>query len=90
MRAVCRMTTIKKHALVALLSVFLCHSVFAADKTSPDQAKEFIQQLGNEAVKLLSDKQLPISQREAKIRNNGARASPGARDMSSSTTTSAS
>ena len=62
------MTTIKKHILVALLSVFLCHPVLAAEKTSPDEAKEFIQQLGNEAVKLLSDKQLPISQREARIR----------------------
>jgi phospholipid transport system substrate-binding protein len=40
----------------------------AASKTSPEMAKEFIQKLGDEAVKVLSDKSIPLSKREADIR----------------------
>lgn len=62
------MTAIRNLVLIALLSIALSQSAFAAGQTSPDAAKEFIQRLGNEAVKLLADKQLPLAQREAKIR----------------------
>jgi phospholipid transport system substrate-binding protein len=40
----------------------------AAAKTSPEVAQQFIQKLGDEAVKVLSDKSIPLSQREAQIR----------------------
>lgn len=40
----------------------------AATKTSPEVARQFIQNLGDEAVKLLSDKAIPLSDREAQIR----------------------
>jgi phospholipid transport system substrate-binding protein len=67
-KAVSWMTAIRNLVLTTLLSIFLCQPVFAAEKASPEVAKEFIQQLGNEAVQLLSNKQLPLAQREAKIR----------------------
>ena len=40
----------------------------AATKTSPAEAQQFIQTLGDEAVKVLSDKAIPLSQREVSIR----------------------
>ena len=40
----------------------------AATKTSPAEAQQFIQTLGDEAVKVLSDKAIPLSQRETNIR----------------------
>jgi len=40
----------------------------AATKTSPEVAEKFIQKLGDEAVKILSDKSIPLSKREADIR----------------------
>lgn len=41
----------------------------AATGTSPQEAEKFIQKLGDEAVKILSDKAVPLSQREAQIRS---------------------
>lgn len=40
----------------------------AGSKTSPQEAEKFLQKLGNEAVRLLSDKSVPLSEREKKIR----------------------
>ena len=40
----------------------------AATTTSPAEAQQFIQTLGDDAVTILSDKSIPLSQREAKIR----------------------
>ena len=54
------------------LGLFLCVAAFqpaeAADKTSPQEAEKFIKALGNQAVKLLSDKSIPMTDREGKIR----------------------
>lgn len=41
----------------------------AAMKTSPEVAQKFIQKLGDDAVKVLSDKSIPLSKREAEIRD---------------------
>ena len=54
--------------LIMLVGVLFLQPVSAAEKASPDVAKEFIQRLGDQAVKLLADKELPLAQREAKIR----------------------
>lgn len=40
----------------------------AAETTSPPLAKQFIQKLGEQAVMLLGDKDIPLAQREAKLR----------------------
>jgi len=54
------------------LGMVLCFMAFqpaaAATKTSPEEAEKFIRALGDEAVKLLSDKSIPLTDREAKIR----------------------
>ena len=39
-----------------------------ATSTSPEEAEKFIQELGDEAVKILSDKSIPLTDREANIR----------------------
>ena len=56
-----------------VLSLLFCAVAFqpavAADKTSPEEASKFIQELGNSAVTLLADKAIPLSDREAKIRD---------------------
>ena len=62
-------------ALIRLLALGLYVSVLAAEpasaamKTSPAEAEKFIRTLGNEAVKVLSDKAIPLSQRETDIRS---------------------
>ena len=59
------------HRLLAL-GFFLCFLALqpaaAGTKTSPEAAEKFIRTLGDEAVKLLSDKSIPLTDREAKIR----------------------
>lgn len=56
-----------------VLSLLFCtmaiQPVAAADKTSPEEASKFIQELGDNAVRLLADKKIPLSEREAKIRD---------------------
>ena len=58
--------------LIRLLALGLFVSFTAAPPavaaTSPAEAKKFIQNLGDQAVKALSDKSIPLSQREAEIR----------------------
>jgi phospholipid transport system substrate-binding protein len=59
--------------LIRLLVLGLLVSVTAAQpatatSTSPEEAERFIQNLGDEAVKILSDKSIPLTQREEKIR----------------------
>ncbi len=54
--------------LIMLVGVWFLQPVSAAEKASPEVAKEFIQRLGDQAVKLLADKELPLAEREAKIR----------------------
>jgi phospholipid transport system substrate-binding protein len=49
------------------VSVTAAHPAAAAN-TSPAEARKFIQKLGDEAVKVLSDKSIPLSKREADIR----------------------
>jgi phospholipid transport system substrate-binding protein len=41
----------------------------AAAATSPQEAQKFIQKLGDDAVKILSDKAIPLSKRESEIRD---------------------
>lgn len=54
------------------LGLFVCfialQPVAAAAKTSPEEAEKFIKTLGDDAVKLLADKSVPLTEREAKIR----------------------
>jgi len=59
--------------LIRLLFLGLLVSVTAAEpaaatSTSPEEAEKFIQALGDEAVKTLSDKAIPLTQREEQIR----------------------
>jgi phospholipid transport system substrate-binding protein len=44
-------------------------SASAAAKTSPEEAEKFIHALGQQAFGVLSDKSIPLSDREAKIRD---------------------
>lgn len=57
---------------IRLLALGLFFSFTAAlpavAATSPAEARQFIQNLGDQAVKTLSDKSIPLSQREADIR----------------------
>lgn len=41
----------------------------AAPKTSPEEAERFIRALGDQAVSVLSDKSIPMADREARIRD---------------------
>lgn len=54
------------------LGLFVCFMALqpatAAPKTSPEEAETFIKALGDQAVQLLSDKAVPMTDREAKIR----------------------
>lgn len=43
--------------------------VSAAPKTSPEEAEKFIRALGDQAVSVLSDKSIPLSDRETRIRD---------------------
>jgi phospholipid transport system substrate-binding protein len=61
------MRLIRLLVLGLLVSVTTAHPA-AATATSPEEAQRFIQKLGDEAVKTLSDKSIPLSQREEKIR----------------------
>lgn len=59
--------------LIRLLVLGLLVSVTAAQPaagtaTSPEEAERFIQKLGDEAVKILSDKSIPLTKREENIR----------------------
>jgi phospholipid transport system substrate-binding protein len=44
-------------------------AVSAAPKTSPEEAEKFIRTLGQQAVGVLSEKSIPMADREAKIRD---------------------
>jgi phospholipid transport system substrate-binding protein len=54
------------------LGLFVCFIALqpaaAAPKTSPEEAETFIKTLGDQAVQLLSDKSVPMTDREARIR----------------------
>ena len=58
---------------LVFLVFFVCavgvQPAMAAGKTSPDEASKFLQVLGDQAVDLLGDGSLPLSEREEKIRN---------------------
>jgi phospholipid transport system substrate-binding protein len=61
------MRLIRLLVLGLLVSVTAAHPA-AATATSPEEAQQFIQTLGDTAVKILSDKSIPLTQREEKIR----------------------
>ena len=61
------MKLIRLLVLGLLVSVTIAQPA-AATATSPQEAQQFIQKLGDEAVKTLSDKAIPLTQREADIR----------------------
>lgn len=54
--------------VLGLLASMTAAQPTAATTTSPAEAQRFIQTLGDDAVTILSDKSIPLSQREAKIR----------------------
>lgn len=57
--------------LLALGLLLFCASPVSAaeNKTSPEEAGKFIRTLGDQAVSVLSDKSIPLADREAKIRD---------------------
>jgi len=61
------MRLIRLLVLGLLVSVTAAHPA-AATTTSPEEAQRFIQKLGDTAVKILSDKSIPLTERETKIR----------------------
>jgi len=63
------MTLSRLIVLSLLFCVMAFQPVAAANKTSPEEASKFIQELGSNAVTLLADKAIPLSEREAKIRD---------------------
>ena len=62
------MKLIKLLVLGFVAGILAAPPATAATKTSPVEAQQFIQTLGDEAVKVLSDKAIPLSQRETNIR----------------------
>jgi phospholipid transport system substrate-binding protein len=62
------MTVIRLLALGLFLCCMALQPAAAASKTSPEEAEKFIRALGDQAVKLLSEKSTPLIDREAKIR----------------------
>jgi len=62
------MTLIRLLAFGLFVSLAAIQPAAAGTKTSPEEARQFIQKLGDEAVKVLSDKSIPLSKREADIR----------------------
>jgi phospholipid transport system substrate-binding protein len=63
------MTLIRLLASGLIVSFLAVLPAAAMTNTSPAEAQRFIQTLGDEAVKALSDKSIPLSQREAGIRD---------------------
>jgi phospholipid transport system substrate-binding protein len=61
------MRLIRLLVLGLLVNVTAAHPA-AATTTSPEEAQRFIQKLGDTAVKTLSDKSIPLTEREEKIR----------------------
>lgn len=62
------MTLIRILAAGVVVGFMALSPAAAASPTSPEMARQFIQKLGDEAVKVLSDKSIPLSKREADIR----------------------
>lgn len=61
--------TLNRLLAVGLLLCFMAFQpAVAGTKTSPEEAEKFIRALGDQAVKLLSDKSIPLTERETKIR----------------------